>query len=142
MADPIPPIPLRPHHVLCVIGWRGMGYSPAFTENMNALVLGRLRVDPGVAVRITRTADAICGPCPHRQGLGCAAGERIAGLDARHAAALDLHDGLTLPWAEAEARALRLDPSDLDRLCAGCQWLELGVCKEALAARQGRTASG
>lgn len=124
---------LRPHHILCAIGWQGHGYSDAFSANMDAVVCGRLRANPDARLRLTVQADAICTPCPKRRGPGCEAGARIAALDARHSAALGLSAGDVLSWSEAQARAARLHPDDLDRLCAGCQWLELGLCKAALA---------
>ncbi|NHF72659.1 DUF1284 domain-containing protein [Paracoccus xiamenensis] len=123
---------LRPHHVLCAIGWTGRGYSPAFSANMDAVVVGRLRADPETPVEFTGTADSVCAPCPHRRGLGCASGEKIADLDRNHAQALDIQPGDKMSWAEAQARAKRLRPDDLDRICARCQWLEYGMCKDAL----------
>ncbi|AUM74056.1 DUF1284 domain-containing protein [Paracoccus jeotgali] len=125
---------LRPHHVLCSIGWAGRGYSPAFSRNMDRVVMGRLRRDPATPVQFVAGADSICAPCPHRRGQGCASAERIAGLDQAHGAALGIAPGAAMTWAQAEARARRLDPDDLDRICAACQWLPLGLCKSALAA--------
>ncbi|MDQ7264019.1 DUF1284 domain-containing protein [Paracoccus sp. PS-1] len=120
--------------MLCAIGWRGSGYSPEFTENMNAIVLGRLRADPQTPVVFTVMADAICRPCPSRRGMGCAADDRIGRLDRRHAAALGIRSGQRMTWAEAQARATaRLRPGDLGRICSGCQWLDLGMCQSALA---------
>ncbi|MDO5658831.1 MAG: DUF1284 domain-containing protein [Paracoccus sp. (in: a-proteobacteria)] len=123
---------LRPHHVLCAIGWRGHGYSPAFTQNMNRVV-GRLREDPAVKVQFTFAADEICAPCPSRRGAGCVQQDKITALDARHAARLGLSDGMELTWAEAEARAAEVAPEELSALCGGCQWRDLGVCADALA---------
>ena len=126
---------LRPHHVLCAIGWQGRGYSPEFTENMNAIVWGRLRRNPLTEVIFTGTADSICAPCPWRRGLGCEAAERITGLDARHAAALGIRPGQRMNWAEARGRAAsRVRPADLQRICNGCQWIAL--CQPALARLQ------
>lgn len=124
---------LRPHHVMCAIGWTGRGYSAAFTANMDAVVVGRLRADPETPVRFTAHADSVCAPCPHRRGEGCASGEKIADLDRRHAEALGIAPGQRMSWAEAQSRATtRLRPDDLDRICARCQWLEYGICKDAL----------
>ncbi|MBA4489701.1 DUF1284 domain-containing protein [Paracoccus sp. S1E-3] len=123
---------LRPHHVLCAIGWTGRGYSPAFSANMDAVVVGRLRADPDTPVAFTENADSLCAPCPHRRGHGCASAEKIADLDRNHAAALGIEPGARMSWAEARARAMRLRPDDLDRICARCQWLEYGMCKDAL----------
>ena len=55
---------LRPHHVMCAIGWTGRGYSPEFSANMDAVVVGRLRADPDTPVQFTGTADSVCAPCP------------------------------------------------------------------------------
>ncbi len=127
-------VSLRPHHVLCAIGWQGKGYSPDFTRNMDRIVVQRLRADPATEVVFTQGADAICGPCPSRRGTGCRMQTRIDGLDRRHAEALGIAPGQRMPWSEAQRRASELLPADLDRICAGCRWLDLGLCKAALAA--------
>lgn len=128
---------LRPHHVLCAIGWQGRGYSPEFTRNMDRIVLGRLRADPQTEVVFTAHSDAICAPCPSRRGYGCEMQDRIAALDRCHAEALSIAPGQRMRWAEASGPAVsRLRPDDLDRICAGCRWLELGLCKSALAKLQ------
>lgn len=128
---------LRPHHLLCALGYQGKGYSPEFTTNMTALVLGSLRAPGGELTRIgiTAGADAICAPCPSRRGEGCEAQARIDRLDASHAKVLDLTPGDRLTWGEARARIRdRVRPGDLARICEGCQWLPLGLCEAALAA--------
>ncbi|MEM7489825.1 MAG: DUF1284 domain-containing protein [Pseudomonadota bacterium] len=128
-------INLRPHHVLCSIGFVGHGYDAPFTANMVRLVMGTLRAPGGrdEAVLITGQADTICAPCPHRDGLGCEFQAKIDGLDARHAEALDLSPGTRITWGEALDRVrTRVVPDDLDRLCDGCRWLSDGTCKAAL----------
>lgn len=136
-GDAPAPVRLRPHHLMCALGYQGKGYSAEFTANMTALVLGGLRAPGGDAtlIAITGTADAICAPCPSRRGEGCEAQARIDRLDAAHAAALGLAPGASLTWGEAKARIrARVAPGDLSRLCSGCQWLSLGLCEAALAA--------
>lgn len=130
------PIRFRPHHFLCSVGFAGRGYSKRFASNMRQIVDGRLRSVGGdqVALQVVATADAICAPCPHRRGEGCTRQRRIDGLDQRHAQALELRAGDVLTWGEARRRiATLVKPNDLDRLCAGCQWLPLGLCKKAVA---------
>lgn len=139
------PLRLRPHHLLCALGYRGLGYSDAFTANMTALVTHGLHAPGGGAVQIeiTGQADAICAPCPKRRGAGCAAQARIDALDAAHAAALAVAPGDRLTWAEARARIrARVRPDDLDRICAGCEWLPLGLCAAALEALHAEGAAG
>ena len=129
-------ITFRPHHFLCSLGYQGKGYDDAFTANMDHVVADGLHQEGGdeTLITVTREAAVICGPCPHRRGQGCASQEKIDGLDARHAARLNLVDGETLSWAEAKTRiAAKVKSGDLFDLCKGCQWLELGLCEDALA---------
>ena len=130
------PLRYRPHHFLCSLGYEGKGYSPGFTANMTAIVMGRLRAEGGDAtvIEVTGAADQICAPCPKRRGEGCEAGARIAALDAAHAAALALAPGDRLTWGEAKARIRAAVPAgSLRHLCAGCEWEPLGLCAAALA---------
>ncbi len=104
---------------------------------MDAIVQDRLRADPATQVEFTAAADAICAPCPSRRGTVCEMAGRIAALDRRHAQALGIAPGQRMRWSEAQARAVtRLAPDDLDRICADCRWLGLGLCKDALARLQ------
>lgn len=127
-------IRLRPHHLLCALGFEGKGYSDSFTANMARLVV-RLNASGGAAeVMIAPAADDICAPCPRRRGSGCTEQDRINTLDARHAAALALEPGARLTWGAAQDRIReRVAPGSLGTLCTGCQWLELGACERALA---------
>jgi uncharacterized protein len=128
-------IRFRPHHFLCALGFQGKGYSESFTANM-AKIVDRLRGPGGgdVVLQVTMQADAICAPCPHKRGMGCQKSTKISALDTRHAAALGLTHGDDLTWADAQARIrAQVAPGDLASLCAGCAWLELGVCEDALA---------
>lgn len=129
-------VTLRPHHVLCSLGFRGEGYSDAFVANMAHIVNGQLRAPKGrdVSVKITGTADSICAPCPRRVGLGCEVQADIDRLDAAHGAALGLAPGDTLTWGDCLTRVqARIVPDDLDRICAGCRWLPMGWCKTAVS---------
>ena len=128
---------LRPHHVLCAVGFEGVGHDAPSVANMASIVFTQLRGAGGRDVRVVvaKNADSICAPCPNRVGLGCAFGEIIEGLDRRHGAALDIAPGRQLTWGECldKVRA-RVEPDDLDDLCVGCRWLPLGTCKANVAA--------
>ncbi|WP_092646187.1 DUF1284 domain-containing protein [Jannaschia faecimaris] len=129
-------IRLRPHHVLCSVGLRGEGYDGPFVANMSHITNEQLRGCQGlqIQINITGQADSICAPCPHRIGLRCSDEEEIARLDAAHGAALGIAPGQTLSWGECLERARnRVAPDDLDRLCEGCRWLPMGICKRAVA---------
>ncbi len=133
---PDSPVTFRPHHFLCALGFQGKGYSDDFTANMVAIVMDRLRVPGGddVVIETTGHTDDICGPCPKRRGRLCTNQPAIAKLDRAHAAALKLKPFERLTWGDAQERILdNVPPGSLSTLCEGCQWLELGLCEDALA---------
>ena len=132
----LPIVRYRPHHFLCSLGFQGKGYSDAFTANMSAIVIGRLRANGGddTLIEVTPATDDICAPCPKRRGALCTSQDKIAALDAAHAEALHLTPGDRLTWGEAQARILaNVPPGSLKTLCQGCEWEPYGMCEEALA---------
>lgn len=129
------PVRYRPHHFLCSLGFEGKGYSPDFTANMTAIVMGRLRAGGGdaVVIAVTGATDDICAPCPKRRGRLCTNQDKIKALDRAHAAALRLEPHEQLTWGEAKARIrAHVPPGSLKRLCAGCEWEAHGMCEAAL----------
>lgn len=126
----------RPHHFLCSLGYQGKGYSTQFTANMDRIVVDHLHAPAGfdTRIRIVGLSDDICAPCPHRRGDSCEKAEKITALDKRHADQLELQDGQVVTWNQARERIReRVTPQLLDTLCAGCEWLNAGMCKQAVA---------
>ena len=129
------PVRYRPHHFLCSLGFEGKGYSPEFTANMAAIVMGRVRAPQGDAtvIEVADGFDDICAPCPRNAGSACTHQPKIDRLDAAHAAALGLSPGDRLAWGEAKARIrAAVPPGSLATLCAGCEWEPWGMCDAAL----------
>lgn len=52
------PVQLRGHHFLCILTYRGYGYTPAFVANMTDIVAD---IGNGRPVRLVEGPDAICG---------------------------------------------------------------------------------
>ena len=126
----------RPHHFLCSLGFEGKGYSPDFTANMTAIVMGQLRAEGGDAtvIGVTGATDDICAPCPKRRGRLCTNEAKIRTLDRAHAAALRLTPREVLTWGQAKARIrAHVPPGSLKILCAGCEWEKYGMCEAALS---------
>ena len=129
---------LRAHHLLCALGFRGIGYSPEFTANMKRVVR-RLRAGRQ-QVRLTDTPDVICAACPNLRGGRCrpASGlhSRVPARDRRVLRRMGLPPGTVVTVKRAyDLVRERITPKDLrEKTCAGCRWLELGYCEEGLAA--------
>lgn len=139
--EPQAPIRLRGHHLLCIHGFRGLGYSPEFVANMSAIV-ERLQTRPQTAVEIISGPDAICAGCPQDAASHCTE-ERVSERDRLVLQRLGASPGDAFSWAELVGRVRRrIDPAFLRRACASCPWLPLGYCEEGIAQLQGGRAAG
>jgi hypothetical protein len=123
---------LRGHHLLCLLGYRGMGYSPQYVENMTRLHRC-LRQDPETRVQITLGPDDLCAKFPPDKPYHCEEGT-VYERDAAVLGRLQLQVGMTYPWREIEQRLARhLIPGDVSKLCGTCPWLPYGVCEEGVS---------
>ena len=128
---------LRAHHLLCLLGFRGLGYSPEFVANMDGIAQ-RLRSFPETLIEIMCQPDDICFSCPFLGEKGCkhkgpSSEKRRRGQDRAVIARLNIKAGEKLNWLEARERMRSfINPQDLDVICRDCQWLPLGHCAEGL----------
>ncbi|WDT81328.1 MAG: DUF1284 domain-containing protein [Candidatus Manganitrophus sp.] len=121
---------VRAHTLLCLQGFRGEGYSPAFVENMGA-IHRRLSTDPKTAVRVIARPDEICSACPHLHPDGChlkgpgfeAAMNR---QDQAVMARLGIAEGEILSWERSFAGSPRASKGAISTRSAapapGCRW--------------------
>jgi hypothetical protein len=122
------PVRLRGHHFLCMLTYKGLGYSAPFIATMSAIID---RVDTGTPVELVQGADDICGglteACRAATGHDCddpdtlrmdglarAAVERLLGRDLSEAMPVSRADIMRLRAAFAKG--------DVRRACAACQW--------------------
>ena len=138
------PIKLRPHHFLCVLGFQGKGYSPAFVKNFRR-VIERLGMEHA-RVEAAAGADDVCAPCPNNDAGTCRPGgesdePRIRALDVAYERTLDLRPRETMTWADARRMiAAKVSDEAFERNCAPCSWKQLGYCKSALQKLRGEHA--
>ncbi|WP_071458529.1 DUF1284 domain-containing protein [Bacillus massilinigeriensis] len=129
---------LRGHHLLCVHGFRGMGYSPAFIEKMASIVKDIRDEKKDFFITTVEAFDDACMACPHKGAAECEAGEganeHVLGMDAKVLRHLGLQHGQQYLKSDIlKLTAEKVVPDDLDTLCANCSWLSYGVCKEGIA---------
>jgi uncharacterized protein len=128
---------LRAHHLLCLHGFRGLGYDDRFVANMSE-VCERIRREPAPQIKVVNEPDDICGACPHVTGCSCEKTgevdeERARQLDARVLAQLGIAPGQI--FARDELMTLiynKITPDDLVVVCEGCDWLPFDYCAEGL----------
>lgn len=128
------PLPFKPHHFLCTLGFEGKGYSSAFIDNFSA-VKTYLESEEGKdhLLQVTLENDIICSPCPHKRETLCSAQSKIEKLDLAHLNALSLGEKETLTWKEAKEKIkhhIALDT--FNAICTPCEWKKFGMCEKAL----------
>lgn len=132
------PLRLRGHHLLCVHGFRGMGYSPSFVEKMKEIVKEIRNEEKDFPIQVVVALDEACSACPHHGESTCQASPRsndhVVAMDRRVIKHLGLEENKIYWKSELLQRtAASVRPDDLDHLCANCSWLPYGVCKEGIA---------
>ncbi|AKB30168.1 Iron-sulfur binding protein [Methanosarcina siciliae C2J] len=117
---------IRAHHLCCIQGFQGYGYSPVFVANMRA-VISDLEVFPSRPIKLVTVCDAICVSCPSK--MECTVQEsvlsqKIRQMDLTVLKILKLDVGTVLNADEA----FRLINSKLNKashveeVCGTCKW--------------------
>ena len=131
-------IVFKGHHLLCVHGFRGMGYSPIFVEKMTDIVVDIRDEKNNFSIKVVADLDAACSACPNKEQTICEASEdsneHVLSMDNKVIQFLGLTPGTTYEKSQlVQLTAENIKPNDLDDLCKGCSWLSYGVCKEGIS---------
>lgn len=123
-------IPLRAHHLLCILTYRGYGYGDEFVKNFDAIVT---RINAGTPIQVVRGPDAICAPlcqAKTRHDFHCDEMSSYARDD--HAAAtlrpilgdgiIDGREPVILDTAKVAFLRQEYAAERIRAACAGCQW--------------------
>lgn len=132
-------IRLRGHHLFCLLGYRGKGYSDGFCANMTE-IYETLRQKPDTEIEIIEGPDEICRAFPDDQPSHCL-NASVFRKDRAILAKLALEPGITVRWQEVCDRvAAQVVPEDIAHLCSDCRWQPYGMCSEGVGhIRQDRT---
>lgn len=125
------PIKLRGHHLLCLLGYRGMGYSDTYVDNMTG-VYRKLLAEPTTECEIVSGPDQLCACFPADGDYHCE-DRNVAERDALILEKLGLVYGQVTSWGDILSRVAKsLQPDDLLHICSTCPWLPYGVCQEGI----------
>lgn len=115
------PVPLRPHHGLCMAFFVGEGYSEGFSRHMGEVLSALCR---GGRVRLECAADTVCAACPENRGGTCRKPDLVAGYDRAVLALCGLREGAVLPFDQFTAlvQSRIIAPDRRGEICGGCQW--------------------
>lgn len=125
------PIQLRGHHIFCLLGYRGMGYSAAYTKNMT-MIHQTLRQSPETLIEIIQGPDQLCAKFPKDQDYHCQ-DQNIYERDAHILTKLGLPIGLTIQWKDIEQRIrTNVVPDDIAHVCETCSWRTYDYCQQGV----------
>lgn len=118
------PLPLRPHHGLCLQFFQGKGYSDGFTSHMCQV---KENLEAGGRVKIVETADEICSFCPNLQGGCCMTASKVQQYDQRVAERCGLKAGMEMDWEQLSfmIRQRILQAEGREKICPDCEWSEI-----------------
>jgi hypothetical protein len=125
-------INIRPHHILCMHGFAGKGYSEIFIENMKN-VIESIRKENQLLIVFSR--DDICKKCPNLQAEKyCMTEEKINRLDSVTITEFDLEEKIYAYTEIVEILKKKNVANILEKICVECGWYESGICKETMIA--------
>ncbi|WP_409300703.1 DUF1284 domain-containing protein [Peribacillus sp. SCS-155] len=122
---------LRGHHLFCLLGYRGMGYSREYVQNMTH-IHQTLRRNPKTWIQLVSGPDQLCEKYPNSGDYHCQ-GTHIYNRDAIILEKLGLKIGQILKWEDIESVIHKhAVPSDIQIVCESCSWRSYGVCEEGI----------
>lgn len=125
---------IRPHHLFCLLGFKGMGYNKTFVDNMSR-ISSYLKENPDDCIKLVIAGDDICARCPHLLNWNC-------GKTSKTEASLKHKENLILsrigvkPGENIKINdAYRLIKENItiemfDIICGSCQWYRDANCRK------------
>lgn len=117
---------IRAHHLCCIQGFQGYGYSPAFVANMRA-VISDIKDFPSRPIELVSECDDICISCPSNREcstLRSVHSHKIRNMDLVLMEKLNIHEG-TVMKADEAFRLINSklnNASDIEDVCRICKW--------------------
>lgn len=131
---------IRGHHLLCIFGFRGLGYNDRFSFNI-AKVIDYLQSNPTKKFKTVAGHDVICNSCPHLISEKCLrdgveSDQNVRKHDLRVLNVLGIKPQSHLSFDSLVKIIKKTSEINLDNLCTGCEWLKLGFCDEGISKLQ------
>ena len=136
MDDLAHSLEIRAHHLLCLLGFRGLGYNLEFVETMGR-VAQELHRQSTFPITFLAECDVICASCPHNKGNQCRkrtnSESKMRAKDLEVLQKLGFEVGARVPAVEVWQRLKeRLTSQDILKICRHCEWLYLGYCTKGI----------
>lgn len=116
---------IRAHHLLCMQGFQGYGYSDRFVEHMCEIVK-YIKNNPKFKIMIVDYCDSICSECKNNIDRVCSNCENVDNMDRRLLHKLKLNSGKVIIVQEVMSLVKNKFQSQQDayEICGECIWSE------------------
>ena len=133
----IPQIILRPHHFLCLKGYKGYNYSTSQAgvwDNIAKI----LKENPDTTIIIGCGKDSLCKTCPASKntdtGFFICLEKNIKELDKKVKNILGFKTGQRVKYSEITKKLKRVFTREKhEQLCSKCFWWQKGLCRESFS---------
>lgn len=120
---------LRAHHLICIQGYLGKGYSKAFVKNMDKVV-GSLK--DTTLIKVISKVDDICIACPHVLENDCCESEdKVSFFDTSVLEALKIKVNNVYSYGTLlDTIRKNLTLKNFKEICVTCTWFPYGYCEK------------
>ncbi|GAV24868.1 hypothetical protein ciss_08010 [Carboxydothermus islandicus] len=119
-------VKLRPHHLLCFLGFRGLGYNDHFAQNFSK-IRSKILKNPTLLLELEIQPDDICKNCPELINGLCRSNDKVIKKDEF---LLTFFNTREISVKNAYQKIMVLEESKFIALCQDCEWYPLGFCIE------------
>ncbi len=116
---------IRAHHLCCIQGFQGYGYSPTFVANLKA-VISEIKAFPSRPLELVSECDVICASCPSKRECtqDSIISGRIRSMDLVVMEKLKIKEGTIMEVDKAFSlvNSQLANASDINEVCGTCKW--------------------
>lgn len=116
---------LRGHHLLCLKGFQGYGYSEEFGKNMTEI--NSLRKEKDTTIMLVNEKDDICKSCPNLKNDLCESSvhnEKIVRMDDNVLSKITKENEYNAVELFKKVDELFPDKKSVENICFDCNWHE------------------
>ena len=128
-------ISLRPHHLLCLQGYKGLNYSKLQMSSWSK-ISKHLYDKPDNDILIVNGADDLCEKCPalvSTKKTRCIENS-VNKLDKKVAEIFGLIKGQTYNYSDiVQTIKNNFTKAQHEQLCSNCAWWKKGLCQDSFA---------
>ena len=124
-------IGLRPHHFLCLQGYKGYNYNQT-QKNSWDKISTYLNQHPDTDIVILSGKDDLCKKCPNDgSGSTSCREDNVSKLDEKVKNLICIETGKTYKYSDILNRVKQTITKDIhENLCKTCAWWQKGMCKD------------